>query len=664
VSKAGIDALLNNAAAQQRAGHVGEAVVDCRRAIELKPKDAVTFNRIGMILSDCGEIDEAVRMYRRALELNPRASVVEFNMGNALARAGRAAEAMAAYQRAADLQPDLIPALINLAMLQQGAGQLEQSIATLRRALHVRPNDAGAHNNLGLLLMQKEQFNEARAEFLSAIRCAPNHPGGYANLCLLLRDSGEPDAAMNYGQKAIAVGPNSAEAHANLGVVYKDLAQIDRALALFTRAAELDPANVTYHSSRLFNANLEAGYTSAAILRDHLAWAEKFAEPLRARWPAHRNDPNPERRLRVGYVSPDLRGHVVAFYLLPLLRNHDRTRFEIFAYNYASKEDLMSAELRRHCDHWQNICGLGDEKVAERILADGIDILVDLTLHMGGARPLLFARKPTPVQVQWLAYPGTSGLSAIDWRLTDPYLDPPGEHDDWYSEKSWRLPHSYWCYEGPADAPAVNELPALAAGHVTFGCLNNFTKMSDGTLARWASVMKAVPRSRLLLMAPAGWAREHALGVLKGGGIDESRVDFVGFQQRGAYLGSYHQIDIGLDTLPYNGHTTSLDSFWMGVPVVTLVGQTVVGRGGFSQLMNLGMPEVVARSEEDFVRIAAGLAADLPRLSAMRAGLRERMRKSPLTDAEAFARDIETAYRAIWRQWCNARADAQRAGQS
>jgi predicted O-linked N-acetylglucosamine transferase (SPINDLY family) len=662
VSKAGIDALLNKAAAQQRAGHVGEAVADCRRAIELKPKDAVTFNRIGMILSDCGEIDQAVRMYRRALELNPRAAVVEFNMGNALARAGRAEEARAAYQRAADLQPDLVPALVNLAALQQGAGQSEEAIATLRRGLRVRPNDAAVHNNLGLLLWRKGQYEEARAEFLEAIRSAPNHPSGYANLCLLLREHGEPDAALGYGQKGVALGPNSAEAHANLGVVYKDLGQIDRALALFARAAELEPGNANHQSNRLFNTNLDAGYDSAAILRDHVAWAAKFAEPLRARWLIQANDRNPDRRLRIGYVSPDLRGHVIGLYLLPVLRRQDHSQFEIFAYNNASREDSVSAELRRHSDHWQHVFGVSDEKLAERIVADGIDILIDLALHTAHGRPMLFARKPAPVQVQWLAYPGTSGLSAIDWRLTDPYLDPPGEHDDWYSEKSWRLPHSFWCYEGPADAPAVNELPALAAGHVTFGCLNNFTKVSDATLARWAGVMTAVPRSRLLLMAPVGSAREHALTVLKGGGIEESRVDFVGQQQRGAYLENYHRIDIGLDTLPYNGHTTSLDSFWMGVQVVTLVGRTVVGRAGFSQLMNLGMPELVARSEEDFVRIAAGLAADLSRLAAMRAGLRDRMRKSPLTDAAAFARDIEAAYRAMWRQWCGAQADAQRGG--
>jgi predicted O-linked N-acetylglucosamine transferase (SPINDLY family) len=651
-----IDALLTEAAAHAQAGRAAEALEACRRAMALQPDQAGTCNQIGMLLSDCGQFDEAARMYARALELNPRAAAAAYNLGNALRSAGRAAEAIAAYQRAADIEPDLVPALVNLAALLQDAGQTEQAIAALRRVLSVRPEEFSAHNNLGLLLWQKGQIEEARAEFFAAIKHAPNHPGGYANMCLLLRDCAQPEAALGYGQKAVALDPKSAESRSNLAVVYKDLAQIDRALVEFTRAAELDPANPIHQSNRLFITSQHPDYDSAGILRDHLAWATRFAEPLRGQWPEHTNDRNPDRRLRVGYVSPDLRGHAVGMYLLPLLRHHDRSQFEVFAYNSASMEDGMSAELRRHTDHWQNVFNLRDEQLAERIRADGIDVLVDLTMHMAHGRPMLFARKPAPVQVQWLAYPGTTGLKAIDWRLTDPYLDPPGEHDDWYSEKSWRLPHTYWCYDPPGEAPAINELPALTAGHVTFGCLNNFSKVTDATLARWANVMMAVPRSRLLVLAPAGSARQHAVAVLGARGVEASRIDFVAQQARAAYLATYHRIDIGLDTLPYNGHTTSLDSLWMGVPVVTLVGKTVVGRAGLSQLMNLAMPELIARDDDEFVRIARQLAGDLTRLSTMRAGLRDRMRKSPLTDAQGFACDVESAYRAIWQQWCGAEA--------
>ncbi len=262
------------------------------------------------------------------------------------------------------------------------------------------------------------------------------------------------------------------------------------------------------------------------------------------------------------------------------------------------------------------------------------------------------ARKPAPVQVAYLAYPGTTGLSAIDYRLTDPYLDPPGETDADYVEQSTWLPDTFWCYDPLTDRPLPNALPLLAEGHVTFGCLNNFCKVTDQTLALWSKVLHAVAESRLLLLAPVGTARQRVLDRLREEDIEPARIEFVDHRPRAQYLELYHRIDVCLDTLPYNGHTTSLDSHWMGVPVVTRVGRTVVGRAGYSQLTNLGLSELVAWSDDDFVSIAAALAADWPRLAHLRSTLRERMERSPLMDAARFARNIEAAYREMWRRWC------------
>jgi predicted O-linked N-acetylglucosamine transferase (SPINDLY family) len=253
------------------------------------------------------------------------------------------------------------------------------------------------------------------------------------------------------------------------------------------------------------------------------------------------------------------------------------------------------------------------------------------------------------VQITWLAYPGTTGMPAIDYRLTDPYLDPPGETDAFYAEKSIRLPHTFWCYDPRAAGPEVNPLPALSAGHVTFGCLNNFCKVNDRTLELWSQVLKRLPTSRLILFMSDVEPRAKIPPRL---GIDPSRVEFFPLQSRDDYLKTYHRIDLGLDTIPYNGHTTSLDSFWMGVPVVTLVGKTVVGRAGWSQLNNLNLKELAAFNEADFVRIAVELAGDLPRLAELRRGLRPRMEKSPLMDAPLFVRGLEGIYRQLWRQWC------------
>ena len=300
----------------------------------------------------------------------------------------------------------------------------------------------------------------------------------------------------------------------------------------------------------------------------------------------------------------------------------------------------------------RDTAGLSDESVATLVRDDQVDILVDQTMHMRGNRLLMFARKPAPVQVTWLAYPGTTGLATIDYRLTDPCLDPPGMFDAYYSEQSLRLNDTFWCYKPLTTGLEPNLLPASGNGYVTFGSLNNFCKVNDSVLNLWSQVLKAVKDSRLLLRTPEGVARQRTLRIFANRGIASNRITFVGRQRRRDYLQTYHHIDIGLDTFPYNGHTTSLDSLWMGVPVVTLVGQTVVGRAGLSQLANLGLPELIAHGEDEFVEIAAKLACDRPRLNLLRSTLRTRLEQSPLMDAPRFARAIESAYRQMWQRWC------------
>jgi predicted O-linked N-acetylglucosamine transferase (SPINDLY family) len=296
----------------------------------------------------------------------------------------------------------------------------------------------------------------------------------------------------------------------------------------------------------------------------------------------------------------------------------------------------VTERLRGYADVWRSTVDLSDHQLAELVRGDRIDILVDMKLHTANNRLLMFARKPAPVQVTWLGYPGTTGLAAIDYRLTDPYLDQPGRFDAFSSEEPVRLPDTFWCYDPGTDQPPVNALPAAKIAQITFGCLNNFCKIDEDCLALWAGVLRAVPRSRLLLLAPRGPARERVLARLGQDGITPSRVEFADKQPRAEYLKSYHHIDLGLDPLPYNGHTTSLDALWMGVPIITLVGKTVVGRAGFSQLCNLGLQDLAAETPEQYVALAAGLAGDLHRLQ----------------DGKRFARNVEQAYREMWQRWC------------
>jgi predicted O-linked N-acetylglucosamine transferase (SPINDLY family) len=394
------------------------------------------------------------------------------------------------------------------------------------------------------------------------------------------------------------------------------------------------------------------------IYEEHRRWNQQHAEPLRKFIQPHTNNRESERPLRIGYVSPDFRDHPVGRFLLPLLAAHDPNNFAVFCYAEVHHPDRLTDLLHRHAKQWRNTVGLTDERAAELIREDQIDILVDLTMHMARNRLLLFARKPAPVQATYLAYCSTTGLNTIDYRLTDPHHDPPGVNDAYYSETSIRLPETYWCYSSVEQSPQVSLPPALGTGDVTFGCLNNFCKVSPEALDVWIQLLGATPKSRLILHAHEGSHRQRVWDSLQHQGIDPHRLRFVGMLPFYEYFNMYEQIDIGLDPFPYNGGTTTCDALWMGVPVVTLSGRTGVGRGGVSVLRNVGLTELIGETPEQYVRIATGLAGDLPRLAELRRTLRSRMQASPLMDAPRFARNIEAAYRQMWRNWC-AQTDGQ-----
>jgi predicted O-linked N-acetylglucosamine transferase (SPINDLY family) len=363
-----------------------------------------------------------------------------------------------------------------------------------------------------------------------------------------------------------------------------------------------------------------------------------------------------DRRLRVGYVSPGFGAGATGLFLLPLLEAHDHQRHEIVCYSSVRTPDAITERCRAQADVWRSVTNVSDERLADIIRQDRIDILVDLTMHSADNRLLVFARKPAPVQVTYLAYAGTTGLDSMDYRLTDPYLDPlaamKASDQPIYSEESIRLPETYWCYRPLIETPAVNALPALLTGHITFGCLNTFAKVTAPTLAAWTGLLRAMPEARLLLHIRPGKGRDRVRDLFAQGGISPERVTFAGWLPMAGYFQLYQHIDVALDPFPYGGGATTCDALWMGVPVVSLAGQTAVGRGGLSILSNLGLADLVARDVEQYVRIACELAGDLPRLSGLRATLRERMQNSPLMDAPRFARHVEAAYREMWRRWC------------
>jgi predicted O-linked N-acetylglucosamine transferase (SPINDLY family) len=635
-------------------GRLDAGIELLRQAIRREPRYAEAHYNLGIGLQAKGQLDEAIIAFRQAIRLRPDFPDSHINLGIVFQDKGQLDEAIASFRQAIRLKPGYAEAHYNLGIPLQAKGQLDEAAAAYQQAIRLKPDFALAHSNLGNALSEMGQLDEAIASYRQAIRFKPAHADAHYNLGIALHRKGQLDEAIAAHRQAVGLRPAWAEAHNNLGNALKANGQLDEAIGAFRQAISLKPGFAEAHSNLFLTLNYHSGYDAKMIQGELGRWKQQHAEPLKKFIQPHTNDRDPERRLRVGYVSPDFCQHVVGRNLLPLLSRHDHGQMEIFCYSNVVRADGLTDQFRRLADVWHSVVKLSDSQAADLIRQDRIDVLVDLALHTAGNRLGIFARKPAPVQATFAGYPGSTGLDTIDYRLTDPYLDPPGLNDPFYSETSLRLPGSFWCYDPLVAELAINALPAQSQGYVTFGCLNNFCKVNEQVLQLWAQVLKTVSNSRLLLMAPEGSSRQRVLDRLGKEGIDAQSVEFVAKQSRLEYLHTYNRIDIGLDTFPYNGHTTSLDSYWMGVPVITMVGRTVVGRAGLSQLSNLGLPELIAQSAEEYVRLVAALAGDLPRLAELRRTLRPRMSASPLCDGQRFARSIEAAFRAMWRQWCAA----------
>jgi predicted O-linked N-acetylglucosamine transferase (SPINDLY family) len=623
-----------------------------QQSIHLRPNWDVGHMNLANALKENGRLDEAIIEYRKTVALNPASGQAWIQLGDLLKQQRVFDGAITAYRQAIALGVRSAGIYHHLGFVLAEMGRLSEAVVAYRQGLALGPETAEIHNDLGNALCLERKHDQAIAAYRRAVALKPGLADACNNLGNALNLVGRLDEAIAAYRQAIVLQPDFSYACSNLGLALAGQGQLDEAMAVFRQAIALDPRNADSHSNLVYWLSFCPDYDAQAIAREHRQWNRLHAEPLRRFIKPHVNPRDPNRRLRIGYVSADLRDHVVGRNLLPLFARHNREQFEVTCYANLLCPDEMTPQFRRWSDRWRSIVGMSDERVAEQIRSDGIDILVDLSLHLWGNRLLVFARKPAPVQATFAGYPGSTGLSAIDYRLSDPYLDPPGTDESVYSEQTIRLPNTFWCYD-PLDYAdiGVNPLPASDKGMVTFGCLNNFGKVTPPMLMLWAQILQRVNSSRLVLMAKSGSHRQQTIDLLSQEGILPQRVEFIDFQSRRDYLRQYHRIDIGLDTLPYNGHTTSLESLWMGVPVVTLVGKTVVGRAGFSQLSNLKLTQLAAQTPEEFVQAAADLAHDLPRLAELRATLRGRMERSPLMDAAGFARGVESAYRQMWQAY-------------
>ena len=546
-------------------------------------------------------------------------------------------------------------------ILLHETGQSDAGVELMQQTCAHNTTNAHYHMRLGLVFDERHDGPRSLACFRTAHAIEPT-AGSWYNMGVSLLNLNMLAEAEESFRKAVKLYPPNQITSAlnNLASVLYKQGKVVEALMNYKAAHELTPQDALIHSNYLFISNFVPHPDPMNLFKEHKKFSEKYESSIRK----HNHDAemavsvlqrDPNRRLRIGYLSPDFRQHSVAHFIEPVLAEHDQSKFELFAYYYHVADDVTTKRIRAVVPHWRNIVGQSDAQVAAQVREDEIDIFVDLAGHAGLNRLQVFAHKPAPVQVTWLGYPNTTGLTGMDYRITDAFADPPGMTEAFHSETLVRMPECFSCFKAPLQSPDVAPLPALNRGHVTFGSFNMFSKMTADVLATWARILLRVPNSQLVIKyqgMDSAYMRELIQNIFVGHGVEKERVNTLGRDaSHGEHMARYHTIDIGLDPFPYNGTTTTCDALWMGVPVVVLAGNTHVSRVGVSQMSNLGLQEMIAQNTNQYVDIAAALANDLPRLAELRGGLRQRMAASPLNNVPRFTRFLETAYQDMWTRY-------------
>ncbi len=639
-------------------GRLDDAAESFRRALAQAPGDAPSHNGLGEVHRARGETVEAAGCFRRALAADPEDTVANDNLGYALKDLGDLDGATDCFRRAVAMLPNFAEGHSNLGNLLRARGQGDEAIVCFRRALAIKPDFAEGHNNLGNALRRRGDLDEATACFRRAIELQPGMAAAYNNLAIALAASGQLEEAVAACRQALEIEPDLAEACSTMGNALSGQGRFAEAVAAYREALKIRPGYVEAHSNLLFCMHFDDDVSAAEILEESRRWNMAHAAPRAGRRRAPANDPNPDRRLRIGYVSPDFRRHAIGHFLESLFAHRDRSAVEVFCYAEVANPDPVTDTYRDTSDHWRSTVSVSDGDVADRIRGDRIDILVDLAGHTAGNRLLVFAGRPAPIQLSHLAgYGQTTGMAAMDYVLTDSRATP-ASHEDRFSETPWRLPRCFVSFEPSPGWPGISPLPAAQRGHVTFAAFGKPARTTPSTIALWARAVMAVPGSRLLLKHPSltdTGLRARLMANFSAHGLEEDRIDMEGVERGwAAEMDVYERVDIALDSFPVTGGSTTCIQLWMGIPVVTLASDAAHDRFAAGFVNSVGLDECIAHDPADFARCAAALAGDLHRLAHIRAGLRDRMRASPLLDHEACARAVEDAYRGMWRKWCAA----------
>jgi len=621
------------------------------RAARISPDNGFHAYNMGVIAEELGRLEGSISFYRKAISRMQGHAESWFNLADVLQRLDRRGEAIECYKRAVSVRPDYAEAWNSMGILYTRMNRPEHALNCLSKAIAIAPRNARAHNNMGNVLRGLGRVEEAIAAFNRVIEIEPHHAAAYNNRGVASSEKGILEAAIHDFRKAVKVDPEYAEAYSNMGSTFRKQGRVKEALSCHKKAMEINSTNADAHCSFIFTLQYDPEISGETLLDECREWDRRHGSrepPL-----PHENILDPERRLRVGYISPDFSAHAISFILLPLLSAHDKSTVELFCYAEVPRPDAVTASFRKCADSWKVTVGISNRDLDAIIRDDRIDILVDYGGYSSNNRLKLLTLKPAPVQVSTLfGHGGATGLKAFDYVLTDPYLTPEG-FERHFSEQVVRLSRHVAPFRPLSTWPEISSLPAARNGRVVFGSFSSPDRISPMAVSVWCRILSRLPGARLLLKHPAFsdpdtrglWAESfQAFG---------ERVDIEDVPEGwGRNMEVYSRVDILLDSLPVSGHTSSLIPLWMGLPMVSLSGRHARQRFGTSILFNAGLGYLVAEDEDAYVEKAVRLAGDLNLLAGLRKTLRERVAASPLCDAEGIAREIEDCYRNMWRVWC------------
>ncbi len=636
------------------------------QAVALGARDADVYNNLATIYSKSGvRIEEQIGLLEKAYELGPENAEIRKNFLGILGRqAGsftkvdRYREALPLFLRKVQIEPEAASNHRELGCCYSKTGDLDNAVKEFTRAANLDPNNPVYYNDLGLAYYELRLLAEAQGAFQEVLRLHPRSVVAYTHLGLLANLTGLTGVAVSLLRRALEIDPRCSEVHNNLALLFRDQGEQAQSRHHYEEAIRLKPEDANVLSGYLLALNDDPNAEPAWVADEHRRIQRLIKGDRRI---SRTSDFDPARKLRVGYLSPDFRTHSVAFFICPVLEHHDRELVEVTCYSTCFREDDMSRRIKAAAEHYRSVYRMSNDDLAEVIEADGIDVLVELSGHTCDNRLVMLGNRVAPIQVTYLGYPNTTGLVDMDCRLTDAIADPPGFSDAWHTERLVRVEGGFLAYQPPDFArglPVVAD-PALRVKHFTFGSFNNLAKINNLVLDTWALILEQVPGSAILLKARGlrdEKVKARILAAFAARGVDgENRVRLMGHERLAEdHMLLYNQMDLALDTFPYNGTTTTCEALWMGTPVLSFEGTSHAGRVGASLLTHAGLDELVAKDRNGYIDKAVALGNDRGALAKLRSGLRERFASSPVMDASRLARGLEKAYREAWQMHCAA----------